>query len=68
MLEKMSYEQANTITNNWLDECSKLRRLDSAAIKQKLKEGFEPAQKGFRPISKEKLKYWKPELTVLLLS
>jgi hypothetical protein len=60
-IRKMTFEQSNTIINHWLEECSKLRRLDSLT-KQKLKEGFEAAQNGFRPISVEKLKRWKPEL------
>jgi hypothetical protein len=35
--------------------------LDRAATKQKLKQGFKAAEKGFRPISAEKLKNWKPK-------
>lgn len=64
-VRKMSHEQSTVIINDWLDECSKLRRLD-CNIKQKLREGFESAQKGFGPIGHEKLKYWKPELAALL--
>jgi hypothetical protein len=67
-IRKMTYEQSNNKIKNWLDGCDKLRRLDSIAIKQKLRDGFEAAQKGFRPISREKLKIWKPELASLLLT
>jgi hypothetical protein len=66
-VRKMSYEQAINVINCWLDQCNKLKRLDYG-VRQKLNEGFNSAQKGFRPISQEKLKYWKPELAALLLS
>jgi hypothetical protein len=67
-IRKMTHEQSNTIINNWLDECNILRRLDSVSIKQKLKEGFEAAQKGFGPIGRDKLRAWKPELVDILFT
>jgi hypothetical protein len=65
-VKKLSHEHANDIISKWLHECSKLKKLDSYGIKQKLKEGFKAAEKGYLPISREKLKSWKPELHLLI--
>jgi hypothetical protein len=65
-VRKLSYEQASDIINKWLDECSKLRRLDNINTKQKLKEGFKAAERSFGPISLEKLRNWKPDLHDIL--
>lgn len=63
---KLSYDNAHSIAEQWLVKCAKLKRLDSAATKQKLKAGFEAADKGFRPIRVEKMRVWKPGLYSLL--
>lgn len=67
-VRRLSYELSNNIIKEWLDKCAKLKRLDSAATKQKLKAGFEAADRGFRPMSMEKMRVWKPELYALLFS
>jgi Primase X len=61
-VKKLSYEQTSCIVNKWLDECDKLKRLDWAGVRQKVKEGFRAAEKGFFPMGHEKLKCWNPEM------
>ena len=64
--KKLSYDNARSVVEYWLDRCAQLKRLDRVHIKQKLKAGFQAADKGFRPISAEKMIVWKPELYSLL--
>jgi hypothetical protein len=61
-VKRLSHEHANNIVNKWLNDCDKLKRLDTVGIRQKLKEGFRAAEKGFLPISHEKLKIWNPDM------
>lgn len=64
---KLSYDNAYNIVVQWLEQCTKLKRLDRST-KQKLNSGFEAADRGYRPISKEKMRVWKPELYSLLFN
>ena len=61
-VRKISPEISHIEIDKWLQKCDRLRSLDNVGIKQKLKEGFVAAEKGFGPIGKEKIKIWKPEL------
>ena len=61
-VRKISPEISHLEIDKWLQKCDRVRSLDNVGIKQKLKEGFVAAEKGFGPIGKEKIKIWKPEL------
>jgi hypothetical protein len=64
--KKLPYDNARSVVEHWLDRCSQLKRLDRIKTKQKLKAGFEAADRGIRPIRVEKMRVWKPDLYELL--
>ena len=54
-VKRLSNEEAYSIIHHWLDKCDKIERLNFNA-KAKINEGLNGANKGYRPISLEKLK------------
>jgi hypothetical protein len=54
-VKKLPKEESYSVIKDWLDKCNKLEKLNFNA-KVKIKEGIKSAQKGYFPISLEKLK------------
>jgi hypothetical protein len=54
-IKKLPKEEAYSVMKDWLDKCNTLEKLNFNA-KVKIKEGVKSAQKGYFPISLEKLK------------
>jgi len=54
-IKKLPKEEAYSVMKDWLDKCNTLEKLNFNA-KVKIKEGIKSAQKGYFPISLEKLK------------
>jgi hypothetical protein len=66
-IKMLSEQEASDIINQWLECCSKLRRIDFNAY-QRIKDGLESAADGYLPISFEKLRDENPRLYDLLVS
>ena len=64
-IKKLSYEQAFNTIKDWLDWCSRQRRLDFYP-NTRIKEGLNGAKKGYFPIKFEKLRIENNELYNLL--
>jgi len=54
-VKKLPKEESYSVIKDWLDQCNKLERLNFNP-KIKIKEGIKGANKGYFPISLEKLK------------
>jgi hypothetical protein len=65
-IRKLSPEEASDIINQWLECCSKLRRIDFNAY-QRIEDGLESAADGYLPISFEKLRDENPRLYDILV-
>jgi hypothetical protein len=66
-IRKFSEQEATDIINQWLECCSRLRRIDFNAY-QRIEDGLESAADGYLPISFEKLRDENPRLYDLLVS
>lgn len=65
-IRKLPEQECHDIIKEWLEKCSKLKRLDFD-IKQRIRDGLEGAKEGYLPISFDKLKEENPELSSLLI-
>jgi hypothetical protein len=64
-IRKLSEQQCYDIIKEWLESCSKLRRLDFNP-KMRIKDGLESSKEGYLPISFDKLREENPKLLSLL--
>jgi Primase X len=66
-IKMLSEQEAFDIINQWLECCSKLRRIDFNAY-QRIKDGLESAADGYLPINFEKLRDENPRLYDILVT
>ena len=65
-VKKLPKEESYTTIQNWLDKCNKLKKMNFNA-KLKIREGLKGANKGYYPISLEKLKEENKELYEIII-